>query len=196
MILVPTETLLQSSPLFVSARATFLRILWWKATTAAADVSMGRGRGSEIGKFMKRKNPKSTLLADNTQGLITTKQTKLRPVASAAPSHHSSGAGMGVNISSILKLVPTFKRCREGVHNNCKKRHRTVRQVYQQISYYNIDLNAGLGLKQLKRSSPSILVDFVLSFFLLKATQDKNWYFAQIKKQKAAQKSHNLKISD
>ena len=30
---------------------------------------------------MKQKKPKSTLLADNTQGLITTKQTKPRPVA-------------------------------------------------------------------------------------------------------------------
>ena len=35
--------------------------------------------------FMKQQSPKSTLLADNTRNLITTKQTKLRPVASAAP---------------------------------------------------------------------------------------------------------------
>ena len=32
-----------------------------------------------------KKKPKSTLLADNIRGLITTKQTKPRPVASAAP---------------------------------------------------------------------------------------------------------------
>ena len=34
---------------------------------------------------MKQKETKSTLLADNTQGLITKKQTKPRLVASAAP---------------------------------------------------------------------------------------------------------------
>ena len=38
-----------------------------------------------IGKCMKQKEPKSTLLADNTQGLRTIKQTKPRPVASEAP---------------------------------------------------------------------------------------------------------------
>ena len=42
------------------------------------------GGGGKIGKFFEIKQPKSTLLADNTQGLITTKQTKPRPVASAA----------------------------------------------------------------------------------------------------------------
>ena len=47
------------------------------------DTSEGGGE-SKIDKFMKKK-PKSTLLADNTQGLITTKQTKPRPVASATP---------------------------------------------------------------------------------------------------------------
>ena len=40
-------------------------------------------RWCKIEKFMKQKSPKSTLLADNTRGLITTKQTKTRPVASA-----------------------------------------------------------------------------------------------------------------
>ena len=44
----------------------------------------GGGRGD--GKIDEiKKKPKSTLLAENTRGLITTKQTKLRPVASAAP---------------------------------------------------------------------------------------------------------------
>ena len=32
-----------------------------------------RGGGGKIGNCMKQKKPKSTLLADNTQGLITTK---------------------------------------------------------------------------------------------------------------------------
>ena len=41
--------------------------------------------GDKIGQFMKQKSPKSTLMADNAQGLITTKQTQSRPVASAAP---------------------------------------------------------------------------------------------------------------
>ena len=41
--------------------------------------------GDNIGEFMKqKKSPKSTLLADNTLGLITTKQTKPKSVASAA----------------------------------------------------------------------------------------------------------------
>ena len=45
---------------------------------------------------MKQKEPKSTLLA-NTRGLITTKQTKPRPVASAAP-HLITPADGGVII--------------------------------------------------------------------------------------------------
>ena len=40
-------------------------------------------RGSIIGKLMKQKSPKSTLLGDNTQGLKATKQTQPRPVTSA-----------------------------------------------------------------------------------------------------------------
>ena len=40
-----------------------------------------------MGILGKLESPKSTLLADNTQGLITTKQTKPGPVTSAA-SHH------------------------------------------------------------------------------------------------------------
>ena len=42
------------------------------------------GGGGKMGKFMKQKSPKSSVLADNTQGFITMKQTKPRPVASAA----------------------------------------------------------------------------------------------------------------
>ena len=42
------------------------------------------GGGGKIWKFVKQKKTKSTLLASNTQGLMTTKQTKPRPVASAA----------------------------------------------------------------------------------------------------------------
>ena len=39
--------------------------------------------GGEVGKFMHyAQKPKSTLLADNTKSLITTKQTKPRPVTS------------------------------------------------------------------------------------------------------------------
>ena len=47
-------------------------------------------------KLMKQKEPKSTLLADNILGLITAKQTKLRPVATAAP-HPITPAYGGVN---------------------------------------------------------------------------------------------------
>ena len=45
----------------------------------------GLGGGGWYWKFMKRKSPKSTLLADNTRGLTTTKHNMPRPVASAAP---------------------------------------------------------------------------------------------------------------
>ena len=44
-------------------------------------------------KIYETKKPKSTLLADNTQGLITTTQTKPRPLASAAL--HPIGGGGG-----------------------------------------------------------------------------------------------------
>ena len=43
-----------------------------------------------MNKQTKKKSPKSTLSADNTQGLIKTKQAKPRPVASVA-SNHSRG---------------------------------------------------------------------------------------------------------
>ena len=48
------------------------------------------GGGSKIEKFIKKIIQKSTLVADNTQGLITTKQTKPSRFCSTA-SHHSSG---------------------------------------------------------------------------------------------------------
>ena len=46
------------------------------------------GGGGEVEKLIyETKKPKSNLLASNTRALITTKQTKPRPVASAAPHH-------------------------------------------------------------------------------------------------------------
>ena len=65
--------------------------------------------GSKIGQFLKQKKPKSTLLADNTQGLITTKQTKPRPVASAAPhpiigyNEENNGKGFNTYIAEMGK---------------------------------------------------------------------------------------------
>ena len=56
------------------------------------------GGGGKIGTLRNTK-PKSTLLSDNTEGLITTKQTRLRPVASAAPI--TSVRGGGVNGGNI-----------------------------------------------------------------------------------------------
>ena len=44
----------------------------------------GGGGYNWFGQLMNNKTAKSTLLADNTRGLITTKQTKSRPVASTA----------------------------------------------------------------------------------------------------------------
>ena len=49
------------------------------------DKAMERGGGKLENLRNKKKSPKSTLLADNARGLTTTKQTKPRPVASAAP---------------------------------------------------------------------------------------------------------------
>ena len=43
----------------------------------------GGGGGGKMENY-ETKKPKSTLLADNTQGLVTTKQTKPSPVASTA----------------------------------------------------------------------------------------------------------------
>ena len=43
------------------------------------------GGGVKLENLWNKKRPKQTLLADNTWGLITKKQTKPRPVASAAP---------------------------------------------------------------------------------------------------------------
>ena len=60
----------------------------WKTLLAGLmiDVCVWGGGGGKIEKFKKKKkSPKSTLLADNTRGLVTTKQAKPRPVASAAP---------------------------------------------------------------------------------------------------------------
>ena len=48
-------------------------------------VALGEEGGGKNGKNYETKKPKSTLLADNARGLIITKQTKLRTVASATP---------------------------------------------------------------------------------------------------------------
>ena len=47
-------------------------------------MKKGFAGGRKIGQFHETKKPKSTLLADNTRGLRTTKQTKPKLVASAA----------------------------------------------------------------------------------------------------------------
>ena len=52
------------------------------------------GGGVKLENLWNKKKPKSTLLADNKQGLITTKQTKPKPVASRAP-HSITPAGDG-----------------------------------------------------------------------------------------------------
>ena len=57
-----------------------------------------RGVG-KVGKFMKQKSPKSTLLTDNRQGLIT-KLTTPRPVTSAAP--HPIGGGGVTKVEVIV----------------------------------------------------------------------------------------------
>ena len=62
---------------------------FWQAASGTLVSTMElswEGGGGKIGKSMKQKEAKknTTLLADNTWGLITTKQTKPRPVASVA----------------------------------------------------------------------------------------------------------------
>ena len=51
---------------------------------------------------MKQKRPKSTLLADSTRRLITTKQTKPRLVASAAASYQRRGVMVWTSKYSLL----------------------------------------------------------------------------------------------
>ena len=68
------------------------------------------GGGVKVENVMKQKQPISTLLADNTRGLITTKQTKPRPslfcpltarkrrplvVGSNKEGHRSTGSDIG-----------------------------------------------------------------------------------------------------
>ena len=50
-----------------------------------------------------KKHPKSTLLADNARRLITTKQTKPMPVASAAP--HPITPAKGVYYGTLMKNI-------------------------------------------------------------------------------------------
>ena len=66
----------------------------------------------------QKKKPKSTLLADNTQGLITTKQTKPGPVASAAP-YHITPADVRIRCcvwGGVVYLIPVTES------NYCRKR--------------------------------------------------------------------------
>ena len=78
------------------------------------------GGGSKLENFMKQKSPKSTLLGDNTQRSITTKQTKPRPVASVAP--HPIKGGGGVKLEKLWEFfffsqnqlcwLTTYEGCR------------------------------------------------------------------------------------
>ena len=86
--------------------------------TSLSRVSVSRsndaalGGGGKIGKYMKQKKnkPKSTLFTDNTQGLITTKQTKLKPVASADQIEYRRGYlpihGLWAHFKLSLKITP------------------------------------------------------------------------------------------
>ena len=71
-----------------------------------------KGGGGGIGKGNK-KCPKSTLFADNTWGLLTTKQTKPRPVASAASNHITPGQVRGDcgRVYSNKKVSQHYKKC-------------------------------------------------------------------------------------
>ena len=62
--------------------------------------------GEKLENFWNKKKPKSTLLADNTQGLKTTKQ-KPRTIASAAPHPITpAGVGGGVTLNYKTKKAP------------------------------------------------------------------------------------------
>ena len=72
------------------AKLEISRGRWPYSAVRAGGVNgkLGAGEGEYNWKIYEtKKKPKSTLLADNTQGLIT-KQTKPRPVAPAAPHHY------------------------------------------------------------------------------------------------------------
>ena len=58
------------------------------------------GGGVNKNNMKQKKKPKSTLFADKTQGLITTKQTKPRQVASAAPHPRTD---KGILLTEIYK---------------------------------------------------------------------------------------------
>ena len=47
-----------------------------RAAEGIMDSPDSLGGGGKVGKYMKKKGAKSTLMADNTRGLITTKLTK------------------------------------------------------------------------------------------------------------------------
>ena len=90
------STFIPLSPTCISEAANLLkdsRLLlgWWLGAVAlrctwGCKIWTWGCKGSKIGKFKKQKSPKSTLLAENTRGLITTKQTKSRPVAPITPA--------------------------------------------------------------------------------------------------------------
>ena len=109
-----------------------LRKLWWnwswpkgRNASPSAAHSHHQSGGSKIGKFMKQKKPKSTLLADNTQGLITTKQTTPRPVASAAPRPIGGGGetkeismtNVGVKVLITNRIIWNSKQTNKKSNN-------------------------------------------------------------------------------
>ena len=69
---------------------------------------MRGGGGSKIGKFMKQKSIKLTLLADYTRGLITTQLTEPRPSYVLENANLLGGGRVGGNDKNERKKN-TFK---------------------------------------------------------------------------------------
>ena len=98
-------------------------------------------------KNKKTKKPKSTLLADNTQGLITTKHTKPRSVASVAREKIRIFMKPKTRIYSLLlnkKYSHTknnlFKKTNLSKHRRCHWQHQRNEPIKQTLSSADIVL--------------------------------------------------------
>ena len=87
---------------------------------------------------------KSNLSAENTRGLITAKQTKPRPVASAAPHHHSS---VGKTKEKSIKIFGHKT-------NNLKLKTNKNKKNTQEQTLANIIIPPPPPLKKTKKQFP------------------------------------------
>ena len=89
------------------------------------------GGGEKLKNLRNKKSPKSTLLADNTRGLRTTKQTKPTPVAFAA-SHPITPASKMKEI--LMKNIGEKVLITNRMIWKYKKKKTTTKQQQQKIN--------------------------------------------------------------